>query len=150
MLLGLIGVERQRARLRDKAVLPYAKELCRFPAYLQQLDMDRTASRSPSTGHRSTHDTGPIVGGEPGTNGQHAFYQLLHQGTRIVRPTSSASPNRTTPHRDHHDLLMANLIAQAEALAFGRPTRRAVPQLPGNRPSTVILADARTPSCSAS
>jgi glucose-6-phosphate isomerase len=92
-------------------------------------------------------DTGPIVWGEPGTNGQHAFYQLLHQGTRVVPADfiGFATPNH--PYREHHDLLMSNLFAQAEALAFGR-SNAAEPHrhFPGDRPSTLILADRLTPS----
>ena len=130
-----------------KAVLPYAQELARFPAYLQQLDMESNGKRVRLDGSPVDGDTGPIVWGEPGTNGQHAFYQLLHQGTRVVPVDfiGFATPNH--PYRNHHDLLMSNLFAQAEALAFGRddvdePYRH----FPGDRPSTTILADRLTPS----
>ncbi len=130
-----------------KAVLPYAQELARFPAYLQQLDMESNGKRVTLDGTDVAGDTGPIVWGEPGTNGQHAFYQLLHQGTRVVPVDfiGFAVPNH--PYREHHDLLMANLFAQAEALAFGRanpgePHRH----FPGDRPSTLILAERLTPS----
>ena len=113
-----------------KAVLPYSEELGRFPAYLQQLDMESNGKSVRLDGSPVTTSTGPIVWGEPGTNGQHAFYQLLHQGTRIVPIDFIGFANPHHPHRDHHDLLMANLFAQAEALAFGRAnTDRAVPQL---------------------
>ena len=94
-----------------------------------------------------TTSTGPIVWGEPGTNGQHAFYQLLHQGTRIVPVDFIGFANPHHPHRDHHDLLMANLFAQAEALAFGRAnTTEPYRDFAGNRPSTMILADTLTPA----
>jgi glucose-6-phosphate isomerase len=131
-----------------KAVLPYAEELGRFPAYLQQLDMESNGKSVRLDGTRVDGDTGPIVWGEPGTNGQHAFYQLLHQGTRIVPVDFIGVATPHHPYREHHDLLMANLFAQSEALAFGRdaPDREPHRQFDGNRPSTVILADQLTPS----
>ncbi len=148
VLMGMIGVLNANLLGRDtKAVLPYAQELARFPAYLQQLDMESNGKRVGLDGRPVDGDTGPIVWGEPGTNGQHAFYQLLHQGTRVVPADfiGFAQPNH--PYQHHHDLLMANLFAQAEALAFGRenidePHRH----FPGDRPSTMILADRLTPS----
>ena len=108
---------------QTQAVLPYSDALTRFPAYLQQLEMESNGKRVLLDGTVVDHDTGSIVWGEPGTNGQHAFYQLLHQGTTLVpcdfigfvRPTDDALADS-----DHHDLLTANLLAQAEALAFGR------------------------------
>ena len=126
-----------------KAVLPYAEELARFPAYLQQLDMESNGKSVRLDGTPVATDTGPIVWGEPGTNGQHAFYQLLHQGTEIVPADFIGFANPHHPHRDHHDLLVANLIAQTEALAFGRDN----PDEPyrsfaGDRPTTTILAPA--------
>ncbi len=148
VLMAMIGVLHSDVLGRDtKAVLPYAQELARFPAYLQQLDMESNGKRVRLDGTPVAGDTGPIVWGEPGTNGQHAFYQLLHQGTRVVPVDfiGFATPNH--PYRHHHDLLMANLFAQAEALAFGR-TNDAEPHrdFPGDRPSTMILADRLTPS----
>jgi glucose-6-phosphate isomerase len=148
VLLAMIGILHSDLLGRDtKAVLPYAQELARFPAYLQQLDMESNGKRVRLDGEVVDGDTGPIVWGEPGTNGQHAFYQLLHQGTRVVPVDfiGFATPNH--PYRNHHDLLMSNLFAQAEALAFGRanvaePHRH----FPGDRPSTLILADRLTPS----
>ncbi|MBA3288826.1 MAG: glucose-6-phosphate isomerase [Acidimicrobiia bacterium] len=148
VLLGLIGIWNANVLGFDtKAVLPYAEELSRFPAYLQQLDMESNGKSVRLDGSAVTTDTGPIVWGEPGTNGQHAFYQLLHQGTRIVPADFIGFANPHHGHREHHDLLMANLIAQAEALAFGRdrpdePWR----SFPGDRPSTTIVADQLTPS----
>jgi glucose-6-phosphate isomerase len=147
-LLGLIGVwNRNILGFSTKAVLPYAEELARFPAYLQQLDMESNGKSVRLDGSRVSTDTGPIVWGEPGTNGQHAFYQLLHQGTEIVPADFIGFANPHHDLRDHQDLLVANLIAQTEALAFGRdrpdePWR----SFDGNRPTTTILADSLTPS----
>ncbi|MGA7758706.1 MAG: glucose-6-phosphate isomerase [Ilumatobacteraceae bacterium] len=131
-----------------KAVLPYAEELGRFPAYLQQLDMESNGKSVRLDGSAVVGDTGPIVWGEPGTNGQHAFYQLLHQGTRIVPVDFIGFATPHHPYREHHDLLMANLFAQSEALAFGRDAAAGEPyrQFDGNRPNTVILADQLSPS----
>ena len=148
VLLGMIGIHHSDDLGRGtKAVLPYAQELARFPAYLQQLDMESNGKQVTLDGSLVAGDTGPIVWGEPGTNGQHAFYQLLHQGTRIVPVDfiGFATPNH--PYRNHHDLLMSNLFAQAEALAFGRRnTDEPYRNFPGDRPSTMILADRLTPS----
>ncbi len=130
-----------------KAVLPYAQELARFPAYLQQLDMESNGKSVRLDGEPVTLDTGPIVWGEPGTNGQHAFYQLLHQGTRIVPVDfiGVAVPNH--PYLHHHDLLVANLLAQSEAMAFGRPNADEPHRsFAGNRPSTLVLTERLTPS----
>ncbi|MDJ0770010.1 MAG: glucose-6-phosphate isomerase [Ilumatobacter sp.] len=148
VLMAMIGILHANVLGRaTKAVLPYAQELSRFAAYLQQLDMESNGKRVRLDGTPVPGDTGPIVWGEPGTNGQHAFYQLLHQGTRVVPVDfiGFATPNH--PYRNHHDLLVANLFAQAEALAFGRsnedePHRH----FPGDRPSTMILAERLTPS----
>ncbi len=148
LLLGLIGIWNANVLgCATKAVLPYAEELARFPAYLQQLDMESNGKSVHLDGSPVTLDTGPIVWGEPGTNGQHAFYQLLHQGTRIVPADFIGFANPHHPHRDHHDLLVANLIAQTEALAFGRdrpdePWR----SFAGDRPTTTIVAPQLTPS----
>ncbi len=148
IVLGMIGVWNiDVLGLPTKAVLPYAEELGRFPAYLQQLDMESNGKSVRLDGSPVTAGTGPIVWGEPGTNGQHAFYQLLHQGTRIVPADFIGFANPHHPHRDHHDLLVANLIAQTEALAFGR-SRPDEPwrSFEGNRPTTTIVADQLTPS----
>ena len=148
LLLGLIGIWNSNVLgFATKAVLPYAEELGRFPAYLQQLDMESNGKSVRLDGSPVTLDTGPIVWGEPGTNGQHAFYQLLHQGTRVVPADFIGFANPHHPHRDHHDLLVANLIAQTEALAFGRdrpdePWR----SFAGDRPTTTIVAPELTPS----
>ena len=142
--------------METHAVLPYSQELARFPAYLQQLDMESNGKSVRLDGTRVTYDTGPIVWGTAGTNGQHAYYQLLHQGTRIVPADLIGFVNATTEIGEHQDLLMANLFAQAEALAFGR-TREEVEAadvpahqvnarvFEGNRPTSVILADRLTP-----
>jgi glucose-6-phosphate isomerase len=139
-----------------KAVLPYSHELRRFAAYLQQLDMESNGKRVRLDGGDVATTTGPIVWGEPGTNGQHAFYQLLHQGTRLVPVDfiGVAQPNHAL--YEQHDLLMANLFAQGEALAFGKTLEEVVAEgvpahqqahrvFPGNRPSTTILAPSLTP-----
>ncbi|HSJ91470.1 MAG TPA: glucose-6-phosphate isomerase [Ilumatobacter sp.] len=148
VLLAMIGIHHADDLGRStKAVLPYAQALARFPAYLQQLDMESNGKQVRLDGSPVEGDTGPIVWGEPGTNGQHAFYQLLHQGTRVVPVDfiGFATPNH--PYRNHHDLLMSNLFAQAEALAFGRAnTEEPHRHFPGDRPSTMILADRLTPS----
>ena len=148
VLLGMIGILNANVLGRDtKAVLPYAQELARFPAYLQQLDMESNGKRVGLDGQPVAGDTGPIVWGEPGTNGQHAFYQLLHQGTRVVPVDFIGFARPNHPYQHHHDLLMANLFAQAAALAFGRSNAdEPYRHFPGDRPSTLILADRLTPS----
>ena len=139
------------------AVLPYDQYLRRFPAYLQQLAMESNGKRVTLDGEAVGYDTGPIVWGEPGTNGQHSFYQLLHQGTRLVPCDFIVFARSLNPLGRHHDLLVANVLAQAEALAFGKTadevraegTQEAlVPHrsFEGNRPSNVILAQTLTPA----
>jgi glucose-6-phosphate isomerase len=138
------------------AVLPYENYLKRFPAYLQQLTMESNGKRVTLDGTPVTYDTSPIYWGEPGTNGQHSFYQLLHQGTRLVPCDFIAFADALTPLGRHHDYLIANVFAQAAALAFGRTAAEVagegtpaalVPHrvFEGNRPSNVILADRLTP-----
>jgi glucose-6-phosphate isomerase len=138
------------------AVLPYDQYLKRFPAYLQQLTMESNGKHVTLAGTRVDYDTGAIYWGEPGTNGQHSFYQLIHQGTRLV-PCDFIGLNKAlNPLGDHHDLLMANVFAQPEALAFGKTAEEVreegtpeevVPHrvMEGNRPSNTILADELTP-----
>jgi len=139
------------------AVLPYENYLKRFPAYLQQLTMESNGKRVTVGGRRVDCDTSPIYWGEPGTNGQHSFYQLLHQGTRLIPCDFIAFAQALTPLGRHRDLLMANVFAQAEALAFGRTAAEVraegVPRalvahraFEGNRPSNTILADRLTPA----
>ncbi|MFV0308048.1 MAG: glucose-6-phosphate isomerase [Desertimonas sp.] len=148
VLMAMVGVWNANVLgYATKAVLPYAEELARFPAYLQQLDMESNGKSVRLDGSPVTMDTGPIVWGEPGTNGQHAFYQLLHQGTRVVPADFIGFANPHADLRHHQDLLVANLIAQTEALAFGR-SRPDEPwrDFPGNRPTTTIVAPRLTPS----
>ena len=138
------------------AVLPYSQELSRFPAYLQQLDMESNGKHVRLDGSHVAYATGPIVWGTAGTNGQHAYYQLLHQGTHVVPADLIGFANPTTEVGPHHDLLMANLFAQAEAFAFGKTREEVVAAgvpahqvnarvFEGNRPTSVILADRLTP-----
>ena len=147
------------------AVLPYSQYLARFPAYLQQLDMESNGKGVDRGGNPVATQTGPIVWGEPGTNGQHAFYQLIHQGTKLIpadfigfcRPPSPPGARGVPDYiARHHDLLMANFFAQTEALAFGKTREEVeaegvpahqVPHrtFPGNRPTNTILAPALTP-----
>ncbi|MFZ4718245.1 MAG: glucose-6-phosphate isomerase [Ilumatobacteraceae bacterium] len=157
VLLGMLGVWYHNVLgTETKAVLPYAQELRRFPAYLQQLDMESNGKRVRLDGAPVATTTGPIVWGEPGTNGQHAFYQLLHQGTRLVPVDFIGFARPNHPLLEQHDLLMANLFAQGEALAFGKMLDEVVAEgipvhqqahrvFPGNRPSTTILAPQLTP-----
>ena len=139
------------------AVLPYENYLKRFPAYLQQLAMESNGKRVTIDGEPVTYDTSPIYWGEPGTNGQHSFYQLMHQGTRLIPCDFIAFAHALSPLGRHHDILLANVFAQAEALAFGKSAEevRAEGTAPalvphrvfeGNRPSNTILADRLTPA----
>jgi glucose-6-phosphate isomerase len=138
------------------AVLPYEQYLKRFPAYLQQLTMESNGKRVTLEGKYVDYDTSPIFWGEPGTNGQHSFYQLIHQGTRLIPCDFIAFGSALTELGRHHDLLMANVFAQAEALAFGKTAEEVkaegtpdwlVPHrvFDGNRPSNVMLAEKLTP-----
>ena len=138
------------------AVLPYEQYLKRFPAYLQQLTMESNGKHVTLDGQLVDYDTGPIFWGEPGTNGQHSFYQLIHQGTRLIPCDFIAFAKALTPLGRHHDMLLANVFAQAEALAFGKTPEEVkaegtpdwlVPHrvFEGNRPSNVILAERLTP-----
>ncbi|HLS02364.1 MAG TPA: glucose-6-phosphate isomerase, partial [Beutenbergiaceae bacterium] len=143
------------------AVLPYSQYLHRFPAYLQQLTMESNGKGVRWSGEAVTYNTGEVFWGEPGTNGQHAFYQLLHQGTRVVPADFIGFAHPAHPLKDGdadvHDMFMANLFAQTRALAFGKTAEEARAEgvaeelisartFPGNRPSTTILAPALTPS----
>jgi glucose-6-phosphate isomerase len=138
------------------AILPYEQYLKRFPAYLQQLTMESNGKHVTLNRKQVRYDTGPIFWGEPGTNGQHSFYQLIHQGTRLVPCDFIAFAHALTEVERHHDILLANVFAQAEALAFGKTAeevkaegtpRWLVPHrvFEGNRPSNVILAQRLTP-----
>ena len=156
-LMGLIGVYyRTFLGYPTQAVLPYSQLLDRFPAYLQQLDMESNGKRVRLDGEAVEYDTGSIVWGEPGTNGQHAFYQLIHQGTTPVPADFIGFYDPDFDTIDHQDALIANLFAQAEALAFGKTGDEvraegvaeplvAHKTFPGNRPSSMIMAPRLTP-----
>ncbi len=128
------------------AVLPYSQSLARLPAYLQQLDMESNGKSVDLDGRAVDVQTGPIVWGAAGTNGQHAFYQLLHQGTRLVPADFIGFCQPLDEVGDHHTLLAANLFAQTEALAFGRSAPDPARSFDGNRPTNTILADRLTPA----
>jgi len=139
------------------AVLPYDQYLKRFPAYLQQLAMESNGKRVTLSGARVDCDTGPVYWGEPGTNGQHSFYQLIHQGTRLIPCDFIAFVRSLNPLGQHHDMLMANVFAQTEALALGKTAEEVkaegtpdwlVPHrvFEGNRPSNTILVEQLTPA----
>jgi len=138
------------------AVLPYEQYLKRFPAYLQQLTMESNGKHVTLNGKAVAHDTGPIYWGEPGTNGQHSFYQLIHQGTRLIPCDFIAFVETLNPVGRHHDMLLANVFAQTEALAFGKTPEQVEAEgtsdwlvahrvFEGNRPSNTILAERLTP-----
>ena len=139
------------------AVLPYENYLKRFPAYLQQLVMESNGKQVTIDGETVSYDTSPVYWGEPGTNGQHSFYQLIHQGTRLIPCDFIAFAHALTPLGRHHDILLANMFAQAEALAFGKTTEQVKAEgtpprwcrhrvFEGNRPSNTILAERLTPA----
>jgi glucose-6-phosphate isomerase len=158
VLLGLLGIWYiDFFGAETHAVLPYSQYLQRFPAYLQQLDMESNGKSVTLEGTPVRVDTGPVVWGQPGTNGQHAFYQLIHQGTRLVPSDFIGICRPAEVVGDHHDLLMANFLAQTEALAFGKTTEEVLAEgvapdlaphrtFPGNRPTSTILAPELTPS----
>jgi len=127
------------------AVLPYAQYLKRFPAYLQQLTMESNGKRVTLQGAPVNYQTGPVYWGEPGTNGQHSFYQLIHQGTKLIPCDFLGFVKPLNSIGDQHDLLMANLFAQSKALAFGQESSEPQRVFPGNRPSNTILAERLTP-----
>jgi glucose-6-phosphate isomerase len=138
------------------AVLPYEQYLKRFPAYLQQLTMESNGKHVTLDGTRVAYQTGPIYWGEPGTNGQHSFYQLIHQGTKLIPCDFIAFAQPLNPLGRHHDLLLANVFAQAEALAFGKTLQEVqaegtaaglVPHriFEGNRPSSMLFLEQLSP-----
>ncbi len=157
VLMGLLGVWYTNFfGSQTVAVLPYEQYLKRFPAYLQQLTMESNGKHVTLAGTEVTYQTGPIYWGEPGTNGQHSFYQLIHQGTKLIPCDFIAFAKALNPLGRHHDMLLANVFAQAEALAFGKTPEQVklegtpdwlVPHrvFEGNRPSNTILADKLTP-----
>jgi glucose-6-phosphate isomerase len=165
--MGLLGVWYNNFfDAQSHAVLPYDQYLRRFPAYLQQLDMESNGKRVTRLGTPVTYQTGPIIWGEPGTNGQHAFYQLIHQGTKLIPCdfigfSNSENPLKVTSENGEaesvmHDLLMANYFAQTEALAFGKTAEQVKAEgtredlvnhrvFEGNRPTNSLLIDRLTP-----
>ena len=157
ILMGLLGVwYNDFFGAQTVAVLPYEQYLKRFPAYLQQLTMESNGKHVTLNGKQIDYQTGPIYWGEPGTNGQHSFYQLIHQGTKLIPCDFIGFYKTLNPMGRHHDLLMANVFAQTEALAFGKTAEEVkaegtpdwlVPHrvFEGNRPSNIIMADELTP-----
>ena len=157
VLMGLLAVwNNDFLEAQTVAVLPYEQYLKRFPAYLQQLTMESNGKHVTLAGKKVNYQTGPVYWGEPGTNGQHSFYQLIHQGTWLIPCDFIAFGHALTPLGRHHDILLANVFAQAEALAFGKNAEEVKAEgtpdalvahrvFEGNRPSNVILADRLTP-----
>jgi glucose-6-phosphate isomerase len=158
VIMGLLGVWYNNFfGAQTVAVLPYEQYLKRFPAYLQQLTMESNGKRVTLLGQPVAYDTGPIYWGEPGTNGQHSFYQLIHQGTRLIPCDFIAFGKPLNPLGAQHDMLLANVLAQAEALAFGKTADEVkaegtpdalVPHriFEGNRPSNMLLLERLTPA----
>jgi glucose-6-phosphate isomerase len=157
VLMGLLAVwYGDFFAVQTHGVMPYEQYLKRFPAYLQQLTMESNGKRVTLDGNEVDYDTGAIYWGEPGTNGQHSFYQLIHQGTKLIPLDLIGFTKPLNPLGEHHDLLMSNVFAQAEALAFGKSAEEVraegtpeaiVPHrvMPGNRPTNTILAERLTP-----
>jgi glucose-6-phosphate isomerase len=157
VLLGLLGIwYNDFFEAESHAILPYDQYLSKFSAYLQQLDMESNGKSVGLDGEHVAHQTGQVIWGQPGTNGQHAFYQLLHQGTKLIPADFIAFSQSLNPLGNHHDLLMANFFAQTEALAFGKTADEVrkegvaewlVPHkvFEGNRPTNTLLADKLTP-----
>jgi glucose-6-phosphate isomerase len=157
VLMGLLAVwYRDFFGLQTFGVMPYEQYLKRFPAYLQQLTMESNGKHVTLTGEHVSYDTGAVFWGEPGTNGQHSFYQLIHQGTTMIPVDLIGFGKSLNPLRDHHDILSSNVFAQAQGLAFGKTEEEVraegtapavVPHrvMEGNRPSNVLLAEILTP-----
>jgi glucose-6-phosphate isomerase len=158
VLMGLLALYNNNfLGAESVAVLPYEQYLKRFPAYLQQLTMESNGKHVTLDGAAVEYQTGPIYWGEPGTNGQHSFYQLIHQGTRLIPCDFIAFGQPLNPIGQHHDILLANVFAQAEALAFGKTTQEVEADgtppwlaphrtFDGNRPSNTILVERLTPA----
>jgi glucose-6-phosphate isomerase len=158
VLMGMLGVwYRELFDAQTVAVLPYDQYLKRFPAYLQQLTMESNGKHVTLEGRHVDYQTGPVYWGEPGTNGQHSFYQLIHQGTELVPVDLIGFANSLNPLGEHHDILNSNVFAQAKALAFGRTLDEVLAEgtdpaiaphrvMEGNRPSTTLLIDVLTPA----
>ncbi len=157
MLMGLLTVWYNNFfGAQTLGIMPYSEHMARFPAYLQQLQMESNGKHVDLSANHVNYQTGPIIWGEPGTDGQHSFYQLIHQGTKIIPCDLIGFLSPLSPLSNHHDLLMANLIAQAEALAFGKTAQEfaaegsPAAQTPfrvteGNRPTNMILAERLDP-----
>jgi glucose-6-phosphate isomerase len=157
VLMGLLALwYRDFFGLQSYGVMPYEQYLKRFPAYLQQLTMESNGKHVTLVGEHVSYDTGAVFWGEPGTNGQHSFYQLIHQGTTMIPVDLIGFGKSLNPLRDHHDILSSNVFAQAQALAFGKTEaevraegtpQNVVPHrvMEGNRPSNVLLAEILTP-----
>ena len=157
VLLGLLAVwYRNFFGTQTAGVMPYEQYLKRFPAYLQQLTMESNGKHVTLTGEHVDYDTGAVYWGEPGTNGQHSFYQLIHQGTTLIPVDLIGFGKALNPIRDHHDILSSNVFAQAQALAFGKTLDEVLAEgtpanvaphrvMEGNRPSNVLLAEVLTP-----
>jgi glucose-6-phosphate isomerase len=157
VLMGLLGIWYNNFfGAQTVAVLPYEQYLKRFPAYLQQLTMESNGKRVTLDGAEVDYETSPVYWGEPGTNGQHSFYQLIHQGTKLIPCDFIGFVHPLHPLGRHHDLLMANVFAQAEALAFGKTADEVAAEgtptalvphrtFPGNRPSSTLLLERLTP-----
>ena len=157
VLMGLLTVwYRDFFGVQTIGVMPYAQYLKRFPTYLQQLTMESNGKHVMLDGTRVDYDTGPVYWGEPGTNGQHSFYQLIHQGTMLIPVDLIGFGQSLNPIGEHHDILMSNVFAQAEALAFGKTEAEVLAEgtapnvaphrvMEGNRPTNTILADKLTP-----
>ena len=157
VLLGLLSIWYGNFfGAQTAGVMPYSEYLKRFPAYLQQLTMESNGKRVTREGRPVDYETGAVYWGEPGTNGQHSFYQLIHQGTKLIPVDLIAFAKSLTPLANQHDLLMSNVFAQAQALAFGKTEQElraeGAPEatvahrvMPGNQPTNVILAEALTP-----
>jgi len=157
VLMGLLGIWYNNFfGAQTMAVLPYEQYLKRFPAYLQQLTMESNGKQTTIDGRKIGYQTGPIYWGEPGTNGQHSFYQLIHQGTKLIPCDFIAFIKSLNPLDGHHDLLMANVFAQTKALAFGKTSQEVLTEgtpewlvphriFEGNRPSGTILLEQLTP-----
>jgi glucose-6-phosphate isomerase len=158
VLLGLIGIWYNNFfGAQSLAILPYDQYLNLLPAYLQQLDMESNGKRVTKQGEAVDYQTGPVVWGQPGTNGQHAFYQLIHQGTKLIPCDFIGFVQSLNPIGRHHDLLMSNFFAQTEALAFGKtPEELSAEGCPaelvphrtftGNRPTNTLMLEKLTPT----
>jgi glucose-6-phosphate isomerase len=144
--MGLLDVwYRNFLNYTSRSIAPYHSALRRLPAYLQQLEMESNGKRVDRNGQALPYGTSPVLWGEPGTNGQHAYFQMLHQGTDVVPLEFIAVKKPTHNLKDHHELLLANVLAQAQALMLGQTDQGGHKHFTGNRPSTFLLLDELTP-----